>query len=80
MGKSKAKKPTLAQKKIMSAAGLIVKNWLVLKETDEELHLVNRRTGKTRKVRKDVIQRTVNNKNARGKLPCTSRQNGKLGV
>ena len=79
MGKSKAKKPILAQKKIMSAAGLIVKNWLVLKETDEELHLVSRGAGKTRKVKKDV-QRTVNNKNTRGKLPRAGRQNGKLGV
>lgn len=52
MGKSKAKKPTLAQKKIIAAAGLIAKNWLVLKETDEELHLVSKGAGKTRKVKK----------------------------
>lgn len=36
----------------MSAAGLIAKNWLVLKETDVELHLVSRGAGKTRKVKK----------------------------
>lgn len=52
MGKSKAKKPTLAQKKIIAAAGLTVKNWLVLKETDEELHLVSKGAGRTRKVKK----------------------------
>ena len=79
MGKTRVTKPTLAQKKIIAAAGLIVKNWLVLKETDEELHLVSKGAGKTRKVRKDV-QRTVNNKNTRGKLPRAGRQNGKLGV
>lgn len=29
-----------------------MKNWLVLKETDEELHLVSRGAGKTRKIKK----------------------------
>lgn len=52
MGKTKTTKPTLAQKKVMSAAGLIAKNWLVLKETDEELHLVSKGAGVTRKVKK----------------------------
>ena len=52
MGKTRVTKPTLAQKKIIAAAGLVVKNWLVLKETDEELHLVSKGTGKTRKVKK----------------------------
>ena len=33
MGKNKAVKPTLAQKRIMSEAGLIANNWLVILET-----------------------------------------------
>lgn len=54
MGKPRARNPTLAQKKIISAAGLIARNWYVVKETDEELHLVSKGTGRSRKVRKEI--------------------------
>ena len=56
MGKTKAKNPTLAQKKLMAAAGLIPRNWYVLKETEEELHLVSKGSGKTRKISKKEMQ------------------------
>ena len=42
MGKSKATKPTRDQKAVIVAAGLIWSDWLVLSETDEELHIVSR--------------------------------------
>lgn len=42
MGKSKATKPTRDQKAVIMAAGLIWQNWLVLSESDEELHIVSR--------------------------------------
>lgn len=45
MGKSKATKPTRDQKAIIMAAGLIWQNWLVLSESDEELHIVSRGAG-----------------------------------
>lgn len=54
MGKPRERNPTLAQKKIISAAGLIARNWYVLSETDEELHLVSKGTGRSRKVRKEI--------------------------
>lgn len=53
MGKTKAKKPTLAEKKLIRAAGLIERNWLVLKNTEEELHLVSKGTGRSRHIRKE---------------------------
>lgn len=52
MGKNKAVKPTLAQKKLMTAAGLIANNWLVMKESDEEPLLVSRNSGRFRSVKK----------------------------
>lgn len=52
MGRSRAKKPTRRQKEQMRGAGLIPKNWLVLKETTEELIVVNRGSGRTRRVKK----------------------------
>ena len=54
MGKIRVRNPTLAQKKMISAAGLIARNWYVVKETDEELHLVSKGTGRSRKVRKEI--------------------------
>lgn len=54
MGKPRTRNPTLAQKKIISAAGLIARNWYVVKETDKELHLVSKGTGRSRKVRKEI--------------------------
>lgn len=57
MGKLRERNPTLAQKKIISAAGLIARNWYVVKETEEELHLVSKGTGRSRKVRKEIKSR-----------------------
>ena len=52
MGRSKAVKPTRDQKALISAAGLEVRSWLVISDTPEELHLVSRRTGATRVIKK----------------------------
>lgn len=52
MGRSRATKPTLAQKKLITQAGLRVSNWLVIRDEEKELCLVNRGSGKTRKVLK----------------------------
>lgn len=52
MGRSKAKKPTLAQKKLITSAGLIASTWLVIKEDDTELQLVSRMSGTTRHIKK----------------------------
>lgn len=52
MGRSRAVKPTRDQKALISAAGLEVRNWLVLAETPAELRLVSRRTGATRIIKK----------------------------
>lgn len=45
MGKNKVTKPTRDQKAVIMAAGLIWSDWLVLSETDEELHIVSRGDG-----------------------------------
>ena len=52
MGRSRATKPTLKQKKLISDAGLIAKNWMVLREDETGLHLVNRASGRSRCVKK----------------------------
>lgn len=52
MGRSRAVKPTLGQKKLMTEARLIVKNWLVLREDAEELRLVSRASGRSRTIKK----------------------------
>lgn len=54
MGKSKATKPTRDQKNIIAEAGLIWKNWLVLAESDTELHIVSRGAGQKRIVKKPL--------------------------
>lgn len=54
MGKSKATKPTRDQKAIIMAAGLIWQNWLVLSESDEELHIVSRGAGISRTLKKPL--------------------------
>ena len=53
MGRSRATKPTRDQKVIISKAGLVVNNWLVLEETKTELRLVSRGTGVNRVLKKD---------------------------
>ena len=52
MERSRAKKPTRAQKVLTSAAGLVVRNWLVISDTETELRLVSRGSGATRIIRK----------------------------
>lgn len=49
---SRAKKPTLKEKKEMVEAGLIWKNWLVLEFGETTMKLVNRASGKIRKVKR----------------------------
>lgn len=55
MGKNKAVKPTLAQKKLISAAGLNFWNWLVMSETEEELRLISRSSGRFRSIKKNPL-------------------------
>lgn len=55
MGKNKAVKPTLAQKKLISNAGLVVRNWLVLRDNDEELRIVHRTSGKPKSIKKSPV-------------------------
>ncbi|MEW4414456.1 hypothetical protein [Clostridium sp. AN503] len=52
MGKSRAKRPTREQKIHMDRAGLIARNWLVIRLTPEELRLVSKGTGRSRTLRK----------------------------
>lgn len=54
MGKSRATKPTHDQKVVIAAAGLIWQNWLVLSESDEELHIVSRGTGENLTLKKPL--------------------------
>lgn len=51
MGRSRAVKPT--KKVLISAAGLVVRNWLALSDTETELRLVSRRSGATRVIKKE---------------------------
>ena len=55
MGKSKAQKPTLAQKEMLTAAGLVARNWLVLAETDTALVVVNKASGQSRNIKKAAV-------------------------
>ncbi len=52
MGKSRATKPTLRQKKYMSAAGLNPRDWLTLRDLPNSLILVHKSTGTTRVIEK----------------------------
>lgn len=54
MGRSKVAKPTRNQKEVIMAAGLIWSDWLVLSESDEELHIVSRGTGESRTLKKPL--------------------------
>lgn len=55
MGRNKAVKPTRAQKILMSEAGLVVKNWLVMSETAEEIRVVHRSSGRFRSIKKSPM-------------------------
>ena len=48
------KNPTVKQKKLISKMGLNVENWLIERETTDELVIVNRLTGKTETIRKEL--------------------------
>ncbi len=52
MGRSRATKPTRGQKIQMAAAGLVIKNWLVLSDTAAELKVVSRGSGQVRIIKK----------------------------
>lgn len=49
-------KPTLEQKKRITDAGLVANNWLVMDESEEELLLVSRNSGRFRKIKKSPLQ------------------------
>lgn len=59
MGKSKATKPTRAQKILMAKNRLLAENYLVLKDTTEELVLVSKLFGRTRTIKKDLAAGTA---------------------
>lgn len=46
------KKLTREQKVAVSSAGLVAKNWSLVRETDFYLYLVNRQTGTERRIDK----------------------------
>ena len=52
MGRSRATKPTRKQKILMKSKNMVPQNWLVLKEDDAELTIVNRGSAKTRRIKK----------------------------
>lgn len=51
---ARAVRPTLQQKKIIAKNNLVVDNWLVSKDTNSELKLVSKATGKTRTIKKSA--------------------------
>jgi len=59
MGKSKATKPTRDQKILMAKNRLLPENYLVIKDTKEELVLVSKLFGKTRTIKKDPAAGTA---------------------
>ena len=48
MGRSRAKKPTLDQKKVIARDGLNPRDWLVLREMEYSMILVHRSSGESR--------------------------------
>lgn len=56
VGKVRAVLPTRRQKEIISKAGLISDNWLVKSETDYQLHVVSKRSGQNKYIKKDRLQ------------------------
>lgn len=48
------KNPTVKQKKLITKMGLNVENWLVERETSDELVIVHRLSGKTKVIRKEL--------------------------
>lgn len=50
------KNPTRKQKMLIKAARLNYENWLVVKDTAEEMVIQNRQTDKIRTLRKELYQ------------------------
>ena len=50
------KNPTRRQKKQIASAGLQPNNWLVCKDTADELVIENRFTGKNKAIRKELLK------------------------
>lgn len=50
------KKPTRKQKMLIKSARLNCENWLVIKDSDDELVLQNRQTGKLRTIPKNLYK------------------------
>ena len=48
------KNPTAKQKKLITKMGLNVENWLVERETSDELVIVHRLTDKTKVIRNEL--------------------------
>lgn len=48
MGRSRAKKPTLDQKKVIARDGLNPRDWLVLRDMEYSMILVHRSSGESR--------------------------------
>lgn len=48
MGRSRAKKPTLDQKKVIARDGLNPRDWLVLRNMEYSMILVHRSSGESR--------------------------------
>ena len=51
-----AKRPTRKQKMLIQAARLNYENWLVVKDTAEEMVIRNRQTDRTRTIRKELYK------------------------
>lgn len=51
-----AKRPTRKQKVLIQAARLNYENWLVVKDTAEEMVIQNRQTDRTRTIRKELYK------------------------
>lgn len=43
-------RPTVAQRKFIKKRGLIPENWLVVKDTPYEMHLVHRHSDRTKRI------------------------------
>ena len=50
------KNPTRKQRMLIKSARLNYENWLVIKDTAEELMIQNRQTGRSRTIRKELYK------------------------
>lgn len=51
---ARAISPTLKQKELMTANNLLAKNWLVIRETETEVKLISKTSGKKRTIKKSA--------------------------